>query len=115
MKETCEQNPDNLLAAFGEIFPRNVKFYVYPAQNGESDEVRTTENLKIPQEIHFLVDYLRENGNIVDVKVFEKSNLHIYHKHVLEMLQEGKSGWEDMVPKKVASEIKAKQLFGFKA
>ena len=115
MKETCEQNPDNLLAAFGEIFPRNVKFYVYPAQNGESDEVRTTENLKIPQEIHFLVDYLRENGNIVDVKVFEKSNLHIYHKHVLEMLQEGKSGWEDMVPKKVASEIKFKQLFGYKA
>jgi len=114
MRETCDQNPDNLLAAFGEIFPRNVRFYAYPAQDDNSSELRTSSNLKIPREIHVLYDYLLENGNIVDVKVFDKSNLQIYQAQVLAMLQEGKSGWEELVPKAVAMEIKAKQLFGYK-
>jgi hypothetical protein len=114
MQETCTQNPDNLLAAFGEIFPKNVRFYIYPALNDGSNELRTTANLKIPQEIHFVYDYLLENGNIVDVKTFDKSILSIYHKKVIKMIEEGQAGWEALVPKKVASEIKSKNLFGYK-
>jgi hypothetical protein len=114
MRETCEQNPDNLLAAFGQIFSRNVRFYVYPAQDDKNGDILNTATLKVPKEIHFLYEYLLENGSIVDVREFDKNILTIYHKHVLKMLQEGKSGWESLVPVKVASEIRSKQLFGFK-
>jgi hypothetical protein len=57
---------------------------------------------------------LLENGNIVDVKEFNPAVLHIYHKDVLRMLQNGEHGWEQLVPEKVAEEIKAKKLFGLK-
>lgn len=114
LRETCDQNPDNLLAAFGEIFSRNVRFYAYPAQDDSVSALRTTSNLRFPREIHFLYDYLLENGNIVDVKEFNSAILHIYHKDVLRMLQTGEKGWEPMVPDKVAAEIKAKKLFGLK-
>jgi len=114
MSDTCEQNPDNLLSAFGEIFSRNVRFYAFPALDTAKGELRTTADLKIPQEIHFLYDYLLENRSIVDVKIFQKSNLQIYQKQVLKMLQEGQEGWEAMVPIKVATEIKTKGLFGYR-
>jgi hypothetical protein len=37
MRETCEQNTDNLLVAFGELFPRNVRFYAYPQRRHAGD------------------------------------------------------------------------------
>jgi len=114
LRETCDRNPDNFLAAFGEIFSRNVRFYAYPAQDNLSTSLRTTANLNFPAEIHFLYDYLLENGNIVDVKTFDKTILHIYHKDVLRMLQAGEAGWESLVPERVAAEIKANHLFGYK-
>ena len=30
LRETSEANHNNLLVAFGEVFPRNVRFYIYP-------------------------------------------------------------------------------------
>jgi len=113
MQETWEQNPDNLLGAFGEIFPRNVRFYAYPAQDDVDSTIRTSADLKIPREIHFIYAYLAENGNIVDVKKFDSTILHIYQKNVLAMLQNGQPGWEEMVPPAVVNEIKRKKLFGF--
>lgn len=141
LRETTEANPDNLLAAFGEVFPKNVRFYVYPclpaearsAKEGsspiearsaqedmpESDSqhsksaviYQTSKNLPIPTAIHFLYDHLLENRNIVDIHGFNPAILDIYHKEVLNLIQQGKSGWEEKVPPEVARLIKEKRLF----
>jgi hypothetical protein len=63
LRQTCEQHADNLLAAFGELFLRNVRFYVYPARNEQSRELITSRRINIPYAIHFLFDYLCENGS----------------------------------------------------
>lgn len=115
LRETFEQNPDNLLAAFGELFPRNVRFYVYPAREKGNAELLTAQNLDVPKPIRFIYRHLLENGNIVDVQSFNPDILHIYHKRVLRMIQQGEPGWEKMVPEEVARLTKKKNLFGHRA
>jgi len=114
LRETCDANPDNLLGAFGELFPRNVRFYVYPARNEGDDILISAKNLPIPQAIHFLYDHLLENRNIVDIQQFNADILGIYHKEVLKQIQNGASGWEEKVPQDVARLVKEKRLFGYK-
>ncbi len=102
-----------LLAAFGEIFTRNTKFYVYPSLQEGSEELMTTENLPVPEGVTFLYQHLLKSKQIVDVEKFNADLLHIWSKEVLFMLQEDEEGWEELVPTKVASLIKEKCLFGF--
>jgi len=119
LHETSEAHPDNLLVAFGEVFPRNVRFYIYPCLPAEARSAKegeiliTSKNLPIPQVIHFLYDHLLENRNIVDIQGFNPSILNIYHKEVLKMIQNGESGWEEKVPPEVARLIKEKRLLGW--
>lgn len=114
IRETYEHNPDNLLGAFGELFLRNVRFYVYPARESHSGALLTAQNIRVPREIHFLYQHLLDHRNIVDVEDFDPDILHIYHKEVLEMIRHGKPGWEEKVPENVAEMIKQKRLFGYK-
>ena len=113
IRETCEHNPDNLLGAFGELFLRNVRFYIYPARDPGDNTMITAQNLVVPPNIHFLYDYLLENKNIVDIQHFNPHILGIYHKEVLDMIQGGIAGWEDKVPDEVARLVKEKRLFGY--
>jgi hypothetical protein len=121
LRETCEANTDNLLAAFGEVFPRNVRFYIYPAHSVGSgkapdsgiENLIDSKNLIIPQAIHFLYDHLLESRNIVNIQGFNPTILDIYHKEVLAMIQNGESGWEEKVPPEVARLVREKRLFGY--
>ena len=108
------QNMDGrLLAAFGELFTRNVKLYVYPTMQEGSAELITAENLPIPEGIKFLYQHLLESGQISAIEGFNRDILHIFSKTVLQMLQLDEEGWEEMVPPKVATLIKEQCLFGF--
>ncbi len=104
-----------LLAAFGELFTRNVRMYVYPAMQEGSDELMKTENLPIPEGVKFLYRHLVDNQQIMDVEGFNPDILHIFSKEVLDRIKQGESGWENMVPPKVSGLIKEKCLFGYPA
>ncbi|GJM31136.1 MAG: hypothetical protein DHS20C18_01370 [Saprospiraceae bacterium] len=108
-----ENMDDRLLAAFGELFTRNVKLYVYPAMQEGSAELMTAHNLPIPEGVKFLYRHLLDNRQIVDVEGYDVDLLHIFSKQVLTMLRNGDSEWEKMVPTKVAKLIKEKYLFGY--
>ncbi len=114
--EKYYQNMDGrLLAAFGELFTRNVKFYVYPALQEGSGELINAQNVPVPEGVKFLYKHLLDNKQIVDVEGFNHNLLHIFSKEVLHMLQNGEPGWESMVPAQVASLIKEQFLFGYPA
>jgi hypothetical protein len=112
--ETFQNNPDNLLGAFGETFLRNVRFYIYPARQEGNPELITAKTIEIPQPMRFLYEHLQENKNIVDMENFNPYILHIYHGKVLRMIQQGEDGWEKKVPERVARLIREKRLFGYK-
>ncbi len=110
LRETCENNADNLLGAFGELFPRHVRFYVYPARK-DNGELLTAKTVDIPNDIHFLYQHLIDHRNIVDVQGFNPGILDIFHKDVLHTIRAGKPGWEEKVPESVAQLIREKRLF----
>ncbi|MCB9332211.1 MAG: TonB-dependent receptor [Lewinellaceae bacterium] len=110
LHETCANNADNLLGAFGELFPRHVRFYVYPARK-DNGELLTAKTVDVPDDIHFLYKHLIDHRNIVDVQGFNPGILDIFHKDVLQMIRAGKPGWEEKVPENVAHLIQEKRLF----
>lgn len=108
-----ENMDGRLLAAFGEMFTRNVRIYVYPSMQEGSEELMTAQNLPIPEGVKFLFRHLIDNRQIVDVEKINIENLHIFSKEVLQILQSGEHHWESMVPDRVAKLIKEKCLFGY--
>ena len=108
------ENQDGaLLAAFGEIFTRHVKIYVYPAQQQGSADLMTAENVPVPEGVKFLYRHLLDSGQIVDIKEYQGEHLHIYSKKVLAEIEAGEDGWENEVPERVAQLIKGRNLFGY--
>lgn len=112
--EKYKNNLDGrLLAAFGEIFTRDVKIYVYPAQQQGSEDLMKAENVPVPEGVKFLYRHLLDNGQIVDLKDFRADFLHIYSTDVLARIEHGGKDWEAMVPERVAELIKKDCLFGY--
>jgi len=108
------QNMDGqLLAAFGEVFNKNVRLYVYPALQEGSEELMTTGNLPVPEGVKFLYQHILDSEQIVDIENYNEDILHIFSKDVLDLLKKDEEGWDDMVSKQVAQMIKKECLFGF--
>lgn len=100
-----------ILEAFGILFSRDLKIYLYPWK--EKGELLTIDNAPIHPRLKPLFDYLTFNKRMVDIEDYDKEILDIYSRHCLQMIKEGKSGWEDMVPTYVDTIIKEKELFGY--
>ncbi|MFK7937197.1 MAG: TonB-dependent receptor [Saprospiraceae bacterium] len=116
ISEKYYQNMDGrLLAAFGELFTRNVRLYVYPAMQEGSAELMMSDNLPLPEGVTFLYKHLLDSKQIIDVENYNADILHIFSKEVLKEIKEGATGWESVVPSKVANLIKEKCLFGYPA
>lgn len=110
------QNLDGrLLAAFGEIFTKNVRLYVYPALQEGSSDLMTCQNLPIPEGVKFLFKHLLDNQQVKDLDDYNPAILHIYSKEILQLIKIGGSGWEQNVPKRIAALIKENCLFGYPA
>ncbi|MCH2199903.1 MAG: TonB-dependent receptor [Flavobacteriales bacterium] len=102
-----------ILEAFGILFSRDLKMYLYPWRDNNSGELLITENAPIYPRLKPLYDYLIFNKRIIDIEDYDKDILDIYSRECLEMIREGSEGWEDMVPTYVDTIIKDKRLFGY--
>ena len=110
-----------ILEAMGKFFIDNMKLYVYPTISSvtiddptKGEELITSSNLILSDDIHDLYNYLVKNRMILDITEVKKEWLWINSQIVVSMIKNGTPGWEEMVPKYIAQEIKEKKLFGFK-
>lgn len=102
-----------ILAAFGRMFNRDLKVYLYPYQQEKDGEICNSKNLQIHPRFRSLYEYLVYNNRIVDIG-YDPKVLHIFSPVVLRMIKNGISGWESLVPAYVDNIIKEKRLFGYK-
>lgn len=102
-----------ILEAFGILFTRDLKIYLYPRRNEETGEFITSKNFPVHPRIKPLYDYLLYNGRIVDIEDYDESVLHINSREVIRMIRDEESGWEKMVPDFVDTIIKTNKLFGY--
>ncbi|MFT3885476.1 MAG: TonB-dependent receptor [Flavobacteriales bacterium] len=102
-----------MLEAFGILFTRDLKVYVYPSKPSKDAEIMTTVNMPVHPRLRPLYEYLLNNKRLVDIESYDPDVLHIFSKAVLQMIRDGKAGWEEMVPPYVDNMIKDNRLFGF--
>ncbi|CAM1348846.1 TonB-dependent receptor [Tenacibaculum crassostreae] len=101
-----------ILEAFGKLFYRDLKVYMYPYKDDETGEFITSENLKVHPRMKELYKFFKNNGRLIDIENFNPEILHIFSRKVLKMIKNNEEGWEEMLPKGVSETIKEKRLFG---
>jgi len=105
------QNQDGrLLMAFGELFTRNIKIYVYPANTDNG--LMTAAKLPVPEGITFLYKHLLDSNQVVEIENYDESLLHIFAREVFTKMADGDMSWQAMLPPEVVNVIKTKKLFG---
>lgn len=109
-----------ILEAMGKFFIDNMKLYVYPTISSVSiddptkgEELITSKNLLLADDINDLYQYLIKNRMIIDITDAKKECLWINSQIVIKIIKEGIPGWEKMVPKYIEKQIKEKKLFGY--
>jgi hypothetical protein len=102
-----------ILEAIGKLFFKDLKIYLYPSNNGENNELLTSENLKVHPRIKELYKFFKNNGKLVDMQDYDPAVLNVYSKLVLDMISNSEEGWEEMLPEGISELIKRKRLFGY--
>ena len=102
-----------ILEAFGKLFYRDLKVYMYPYHDASAYQNLNSENLKVHPRMKELYKFFKNNGKLVDINNFDKGILDIFSRTVLKMILNGEKGWEEMLPEGIADIIKQKRLFGY--
>ncbi len=102
-----------IMEAFGKLFIENLRVYIYPGREKEDDEVVTTRNMPVKEELQYLYRHLIKNEFILDIPHFNEKHLPYFSHLVLKKIQSGDPDWEKMVPRYVSAFIKSKELFGY--
>lgn len=102
-----------ILEAFGKLFYRDLKVYMYPYKDQKTGEFITSENLKVHPRMKELYKFFKNNGKLIDIKDFDRNSLDIFSRTVLKMIMEGEEGWEKMLPEGISETIIQNRLFGY--
>lgn len=101
-----------ILEAFGILFTRDLKIYLYPYQPTKNDELLNSSNIPIYQKLIPLYKYLLKNKKIRDLS-YNESVLQIFSRDILSQISKHNDQWVKGVPKGVDEIIKKKNLFGY--
>jgi hypothetical protein len=101
-----------IMEAFGRLFSKEVKLFVYPMLDSTTGKLVTAPTLEVPAGLAKLYGYLLDRGALVALEDYNPSVLPILSQEVFRRLKAGDSSWEAMVPEEVAGIIKRRGLFG---
>ena len=101
-----------IMEAFGRLFSKDVKLYVYPMLDPATGKLATASSMNVPAGLAKLHGYLLDRGSLVSLENYDPSVLPILSREVFRRLKTGDASWEAMVPEEVAEIIKRRGLFG---
>lgn len=102
-----------ILEAFGKLFFKDLKIYLYPLKDAETGETINSETLKVHPRMKELYKFFKYNGKVVDIVNYDPAILDIFSRKVFDMIRNGKDGWEVMLPEGISEIIKDERLFGY--
>ncbi|MCB0459418.1 MAG: TonB-dependent receptor [Flavobacteriaceae bacterium] len=102
-----------ILEAFGKLFFKDLRVYLYPLKDEETGEIITSENLKVHPRMKELYKFFKYNGKMQDIKDYDPEILDVFSRTVLQMIANGEDGWEEMLPTGISEIIKDHRLFGY--
>ena len=100
-----------IMEAFGVIFTRDIKFYLYPYKPNNKTKLLNSTNIPVHPRVKDLYNYLQYNGRIKDLN-YNYYTLGIFSRDILKKIKTNQIGtWEEAVPDGVAKIINDKNLF----
>jgi hypothetical protein len=109
-----EELPGGILESFGRLFKHDLRLYVCPELEAQTNRPVTVEGMQVAPHLQHLYAYLLENGFVKGLNTVKEECLAIHSDEVLQQIQTGNSEWETMVPSQVVNIIKEKGLFNWK-
>ncbi|OFX30374.1 MAG: hypothetical protein A2X08_14325 [Bacteroidetes bacterium GWA2_32_17] len=103
-----------ILEAFGRLFGKHVKLYIYPFKHKANEPYNTSLNIEVQSHLKALIDYLKYNEKIIDINSKKFSSLIYSNRKISEMIKNNDVNWRKMVPKYISYNIMKKGLFGYK-
>jgi hypothetical protein len=100
-----------ILEAFGKLFFKNVKVYLYPMKDPSTGAILNSDNIKVHPRMKDLYKFFKHNGKVKDIEDFDEKNLDIFSREILQKIADNQPGWEEMLPEGIADIIKEKNLF----
>jgi hypothetical protein len=101
-----------ILEAFGRLFTRGVRLYVYPTRDVIDGTVVTAETLKVAPHLSHLLEHLRVNGLVIGLAC-DAATLRTYSsEEVRGRICSGDPSWRDLVAPEVAAHIDRFGYFG---
>ena len=100
-----------ILEAFGKLFFKDLKVYLYPMKNPETGQIMTSNNVKVHPRMKELYKFFKYNGKVMDIIDYDPEIMHIFSRDVLKKITTDEDGWEEMIPEGVAEIIREKKLF----
>ena len=100
-----------ILEAFGRLFRNDMRLYVCPKIDDQSDQLVTAQNIKVSNHLRHLYRHLMENDYLRDLDSIDRDLLLIQSKQVLKKIRSGDASWMQMVPEAVVKIIAERGLF----
>jgi hypothetical protein len=100
-----------ILEAFGRLFRNDMRLYVCPKIDHQSNELVSVQNIRVSNHLRHLYRHLMENDYLRDLDSIEHDYLRIHSKQVLQKIRSGDLSWMEMVPEAVARIINERGLF----
>lgn len=107
------QMSGGVLEAFGKLFYKDLKIYLYPLKDRNTGEIINSDNLRVHPRMKELYKYFKYNRRIIDIDKFDPNILEIFSREIFKMIAKGEKDWEEMLPKGVSKIIKDQRLFGY--
>ncbi len=102
-----------ILEAFGKLFFKDLRVYLYPMKDPKTGQLMTSNNLKVHPRMKQLYKFFKYNGKVMDIIDYDQEILHIFSREILKKITSGDPDWENMVPEGTIELIKEKKLLGF--
>ncbi|MEM9080407.1 MAG: TonB-dependent receptor [Verrucomicrobiota bacterium] len=87
-----------ILESFGRLFKDRVRLLVYPWRNRKTEELVTAETFQAPDNFTAFYDFLRTNGQILDLPCGDLSLLDTTPRDLQKMRQANDPTWKTLVP-----------------
>ncbi len=101
-----------ILEAFGKLFFKDLRVYLYPMINSKTGELTNSENIKVHPRMKELYKFFKYNGRVIDIEDYNKEVMHVFSREVLRMIAENEEGWREMLPPGISDIIDEQNLFG---
>ncbi|WP_281990248.1 TonB-dependent receptor [Aquimarina aggregata] len=103
-----------ILEAFGKLFFKDLKVYLYPLKNHKTGSLTDSDNLKVHPRMKELYKFFKYNGKLQDITDYDPTIMDIFSREVLQKIQDMEPGWEEQLPDLIPEMIKANNFFGYK-